>query len=139
MVRGSPAVAVTGLPGLTTLALAVPEPSVTRAAKPMPTTSVTKTSATATTFRWVRRLAAPSEKIVHDPIPKTAPSSLGKKRAAGVVRVRRLVLPRGLTGLLNPCVKFGTKSFQPYFMNCFNCASPAVPPAARPKEKAGTT
>jgi hypothetical protein len=50
-----------------------------------------------------------------------------KKRAAGVV-VRRLVLaPRGLTGLLNPSVKSGTKLFQPYFMNCFNCASPAVP------------
>src|SRR5215467_2931615 len=50
-----------------------------------------------------------------------------KKRAAGVA-VRRLVLaPRGLTGLLNPSVKPGTKLFQPYFMNCFNCASPAVP------------
>src|SRR4030095_9169754 len=62
-------------------------------------------------------------KIVHD----TLPSRGEKKRAAGVVRVRRLVLaPRGLTGLLNPCVKSGTKLFQPYFMNCFNCASPAV-------------
>jgi hypothetical protein len=41
---------------------------------------------------------------------------------------RRLVLaPRGLTGLLNPSLKSGTKLFQPYFMNCFNCASPAVP------------
>jgi hypothetical protein len=50
-----------------------------------------------------------------------------KKRAAGVVWVRRLVLvSRGLTGLLNPCVKSGTKLYQPYFMNCFNCASPAV-------------
>jgi hypothetical protein len=57
-----------------------------------------------------------------------------------VVWVRRLVLAsRGLTGLLNPYVKSGTKLFQPYFMNCFNCASPAVPPAARPKEKAGAT
>src|SRR5262245_13255913 len=63
MVRGSPAVAVTGLPGLTTVALAVPEPAVRRAAKPMPTTSVAKTSATATTFRWVRRLAVSSEKF----------------------------------------------------------------------------
>src|SRR5262249_18943539 len=51
-----------------------------------------------------------------------------KKRAAGVVRFRRLVLAlRGLTGLLNPCVKPGTKLFQPYFVNCFNCASPALP------------
>jgi hypothetical protein len=51
-----------------------------------------------------------------------------EKRAAGVVWVRRLVLAsRGLTGLLNPCVKFGTKLFQPYFINCFNCASPSVP------------
>jgi len=37
-----------------------------------------------------------------------------------------VLAPRGLTGLLNPCVKPGTKLFQPYFMNCFNCASPAV-------------
>src|SRR5262249_19708411 len=51
-----------------------------------------------------------------------------KKRAAGVVRFRRLVLAlRGLTGLLNPYVKPGTKLFQPYFVNCFNCASPALP------------
>ena len=50
-----------------------------------------------------------------------------KKRAAGVVGFRRLVLAlRGLTGLLNPCVRSGTKLFQPYFVNCFNCASPAV-------------
>jgi hypothetical protein len=52
----------------------------------------------------------------------------GKKRAAGVVWVRRLVLaPRGLTGLLNPYVRSGTKLFQPYFENCFNCASPRAP------------
>ena len=38
--RGSAADAVTGLPGLTTVAVAVPAPSVTRAAKPMPTASV---------------------------------------------------------------------------------------------------
>jgi hypothetical protein len=51
-----------------------------------------------------------------------------KKRAAGVVWVRRLDLAsRGLTGLLNPCVKSDTKLFQPYFINCFNCASPVVP------------
>src|SRR5262249_14254013 len=87
MVRGSPAVAVIGLPGLTTVALAVPEPSVTRAAKPMPTTSVAKTSATATTFRWVRRLAASSEKLFMTRSPAGE-----KKRAAGVVWVRRLVL-----------------------------------------------
>src|SRR5262249_46280636 len=30
---------------------------------------------------------------------------------------------RGLTGLLNPCVKSCTKLCLPYFMNCFNCAS----------------
>jgi hypothetical protein len=40
-----------------------------------------------------------------------------------VVRVQRPWL-LGLTGLLKPCVKSGTKLFQPYFMNCFNCASP---------------
>jgi hypothetical protein len=65
-----------------------------------------------------------------------------KKRAAGVVWVRRLVLAsRGLTGLLNPCVKSGTKLFQPYFINCFNCAPAGLfishsanfsPPLARP-------
>jgi hypothetical protein len=126
MVRVSPAVAVTGLPGLTTVALAVPEPSLTRAAKPMPTTRVARTSATATTFRWVRRLAASSEKLFHDTLPKDVGD---KKRAAGVVRLRRLVLaPSGLTGLLNPCVKSGTKLFQPYCINCFNCVSPALPP-----------
>ena len=39
---------------------------------------------------------------------------------------RRLVLaPPGLTGLLNPCVKSGTKLFQPYLVNYFNCVSPA--------------
>ena len=37
-----------------------------------------------------------------------------------------VLAPCGLTGLLNPSVKPGTKLFQPYFMNCFNCASPAV-------------
>src|SRR5262249_28113004 len=37
-----------------------------------------------------------------------------------------VLAPRGLTGLLSPCVKPGTKLFQPYFMSCFNCASPAV-------------
>ncbi len=42
-----------------------------------------------------------------------------------MVWIRRLVLAsRGLTGLLNPCVKSGTKLFQSYFLNCFNCASP---------------
>src|SRR5262245_41809015 len=72
MVRGSPAVAVTGLPGLTTVALAVPESSVTRAAKPTPTTSVAQTSATITTFRWVSRLAASSEKLFMTPSPTTS-------------------------------------------------------------------
>ena len=44
-----------------------------------------------------------------------------------MVWVRRLVLAsRRLTGLLNPCAKSGTKLFQPYFENCFNCASPAA-------------
>jgi hypothetical protein len=62
-------------------------------------------------------------KIVHD-----APQQGEKKRAAGVVCFRRLVLARGLTGLLNPYVKCSTKLFQPYFMNCFDCASPPVPP-----------
>ena len=61
-------------------------------------------------------------------IPSAGIGSTNIKRAAGVVWVRRLVLAsRGLTGLLNLCVKSGTKLFQPYFINCFNCASPAVP------------
>src|SRR5262245_52285355 len=96
MVRGSLAVAVIGLPGLTTVALAVPELSVTRAAKPMPTTSVAKTSATATTFRWVRRLAASSEKLFMTRRKGDARLAClwraEKKRAAGVVWVRRLIL-----------------------------------------------
>jgi hypothetical protein len=65
-------------------------------------------------------------------------SAAGQIRARGLVpqrkesrwrgAFRRLVLaPRGLTGLLNPYAKSGTRLFQPYFMNCFNCASPAVP------------
>src|SRR5262249_61047199 len=49
-----------------------------------------------------------------------------ESRWRGVGPAARLA-SRGLTGLLNPCVKSGTKLFQPYFMNCFNCASPAVP------------
>jgi hypothetical protein len=50
-----------------------------------------------------------------------------KKRAAGVVGSGgSSELFAGLTGLLNPSFKSGTKLFQPYFMNCFNCASPAV-------------
>ena len=74
---------------------------------------------------WVTRLAASSEKLFMTRPPKTVPQFIGeKKRAAGVVRVRRLVLTScGLTGLLNPCVKSGTKLFQPYVLNCFNCAS----------------
>jgi hypothetical protein len=53
----------------------------------------------------------------------------GKRREPrGRGGFRRLVLALwGLTGLLNPSVKFGTKLFQPYFMNCFNCASPGGP------------
>src|SRR4029077_6686431 len=126
MVRVSPAVAVTGLPGLTTVALAVPEPSLTRAAKPMPTTRVARTSATATTFRWVRRLAASSEKLFHDTLPKDVGD---KKRAAGVVRLRRLVLaPSGLTGLLNPCVKSCTKMFYPERIHCFHFGFSPPPP-----------
>src|SRR5258708_5823898 len=98
----------------------------------MPTTSVAKTSATATTFRWVRRLAASSEKL----FMTRSPAGGKEKRAAGVVWVRRLVLAsRGLTGLLNPCVKSGTKLFQPYFINCFNCASPAVPEQRSPYQR----
>jgi hypothetical protein len=42
-----------------------------------------------------------------------------------VVWVRRLI-PRGLTGLLNLCVRSGTKLFQPYFENCFHCGSLAA-------------
>src|SRR6516165_9342787 len=90
MVRGSPAVAVIGLPGLTTVALAVPEPSVTRAAKPMRTTSVAKTSATATTFRWVRRLAASSEKLFMTRSPKTSQSLVAASR-----RKVQLLAPAG--------------------------------------------
>jgi len=64
--------------------------------------------------------------IVHDRLAKDVPSSLGKRREplAWWVPAARLSL-RGLTGLLNPWVKSGTRLFQPYFMNCFNCASPA--------------
>ena len=52
----------------------------------------------------------------------------GKEESRGRGGFRRLVLALwGLTGLLNPSVKVGTKLFQPYFMNCFNYASPAVP------------
>src|SRR5215472_1012400 len=101
MVRGSPADAVTGLAGLTTVALAVPEPSVTRAAKPMPTTSVAKASATATTFRWARRSAVSSEKL----FMTHSPDRGDKKRAAGVVvSGGSSQLLAGLTGLLNPSV-----------------------------------
>ena len=61
-------------------------------------------------------------------IPGAGIGSTKTKRAAGVVGFRRLVLAhRGLTGLLSPYAKSGTRLFQPYFMNCFNCASPAVP------------
>jgi hypothetical protein len=56
---------------------------VTRAAKPMPTTSVEKTSAAATTFRWVRRLAASSEKIVHDTLPQQGGKEESRWRGVG--------------------------------------------------------
>jgi hypothetical protein len=85
-------------------------------------------------------------KIVHDTFPKDipiisrgspakgstgvggascVPLAAGKEesRWRGEGPAARLA-SRGLTGLLNPCVKSGTKLFQPYFMNCFNCASP---------------
>jgi hypothetical protein len=100
--------------------------------------AVPKTSLTSR-FRFVARLAG-------DPVISSLPTAVAamagkamrvlralwqgekKKRAAGVVSFRRLVLAlRGLTGLLNPYVKPGTKLFQPYFVNCFNCASPALP------------
>ena len=66
--RGSAVDAVTGLPALITVMM--PEPSVTRAVNPMPTTSVAQTIATATTFRWVMRLAVKSEKLFTTPFPK---------------------------------------------------------------------
>ena len=58
----------------------------------------------------------------------------GKEESRWRGGFRRLVLaPRGLTGLLSPSVKSGRKLFQPYFMNCFNCASPRCvgPPIMR--------
>src|SRR5262249_49656491 len=48
--------------------------------RPKPTTSVRQASASITTFRCVRRLAASSEKLFMTRSPKTSPSSLGKRR-----------------------------------------------------------
>src|SRR4029077_3725559 len=67
MVRGSLTDAVTGAPGLITVASSRPSAaadwSVTRAARPTPATIIAQTSATATTLRWVARSAVSSEKL----------------------------------------------------------------------------
>jgi hypothetical protein len=64
----------------------------------------------------------------HDHMYRSVEAILGtwKRREplAWWVPAARLKLFAGLTGLLNPSFKSGTKLFQPYFMNCFNCASP---------------
>src|SRR5262249_52288733 len=64
----------------TTVAMSVAAPSVTRAAKPMPTTSVARINATITTFRWVTRLAASSEKLFMTRSPKISPSLVAARR-----------------------------------------------------------
>src|SRR5512144_2821915 len=72
MVRSSLLDAVIGLLALTTVASIRPSPalSVTRAATPMPATSVAQTSAIATTFRWVMRSALNIEKLFITPSPR---------------------------------------------------------------------
>jgi len=58
-----------------TVALVVPEPSVMRAAKPMPTTRVAKTSATAANLHVGKAAGGKQRKIIHDTLP-----SRGKRR-----------------------------------------------------------
>src|SRR6476659_1223262 len=74
MVRSSPVDAVIGLLALTTVTSTRPSPapSVTRAATPMPATSVAQTSAIATTFRWVMRSAPSIEKLFISPSPEVS-------------------------------------------------------------------
>src|SRR3954452_9973085 len=95
MVRSSVLDAVIGLLALTTVTSPPPSlaPSVTRAATPMPATSVAQTSAIATTFRWVMRSALSIEKLFISPSPEVpcplvAPAG-GKVHAVGRKKMGR--------------------------------------------------
>ena len=57
---------------------------------------------------------------------------VGKKRAAGVAGPAARLSSSRVDRLAQPISYSGAKLFQPYFMNCFNCASPAVPIAIPP-------
>src|SRR3954462_8956128 len=101
MVRSSLLDAVIGLLALTTVTSTRPSlaPSVTRAATPMPATSVAQTSAIATTFRWVMRSAPSIEKLFISPSPEV-PCSLvapAGKKAHGVPQ-KKMGSPRGWPG-----------------------------------------
>src|SRR3954470_16911053 len=80
MVRSSLLDAVIGLLALTTVTSTRPSPapSVTRAATPMPATSVAQTSAIATTFRWVMRSAPSIEKLFMSSPSPEAPCFIGR-------------------------------------------------------------
>jgi hypothetical protein len=84
-----------------------------------------------------RKLDLVQANSCHDHMYRSVEAILGrwKRREplAWWVPAARLKLFAGLTGLLNPSFKSGTKLFQPYFMNCFNCASPRCvgPPIMR--------
>src|SRR5262249_3571466 len=90
MVRGSLAAAVSGLPGLITVASSRPsaDGSVIRAARPMPATIIAQTSATTTTFTWVTRSALSSEKLCMTPLPKIAQSlvAAGRREVQAVLK-----------------------------------------------------
>src|SRR3954467_6298484 len=101
MVRSSLVDAVIGLLAFTTGTSTRPSlaPSVTRAATPMPATSVAQTSAIATTFRWVMRSAPSIEKLFISPSPEV-PCSLvapAGKKVHGV-RQKKMGSPRGWLG-----------------------------------------
>src|SRR5262245_22536058 len=98
MVRPSLVAAVIGLLALTTVASTRPsvagEVSATRAATPMPATRVAQTSATATTFRWVKRSALIIEKLFMTPSPRFSDWSLRPaKRFMGLLWTTNI--PRG--------------------------------------------
>src|SRR3954471_5958254 len=80
MVRSSLLDAVIGLLALTTVTSTRPSPapSVTRAATPMPATSVAQTSAIATTFKWVMRSAPSIEKLFMSSPSPEAPCFIGR-------------------------------------------------------------
>src|SRR3954451_17248018 len=101
MVRSSLLDAVIGLLGLTTVTSTRPSPapSVTRAATPIPATSVAQTSAIATTFRWVMRSAPSIEKLFILPSPEV-PCSLVAPAGKKVHGVRQKKM--GATGVVGP-------------------------------------